>query len=517
MAQLFRVIALTVVLLLAQAQPTAAAPEVVQYTLTGGNQFPGPGFENFDPLVSPGGPIASGSLTVTLYAAGCSSPPVSGSLVCLRNFAFLTTQGQGFVANRVLADSEKASALTFAAGDSPFSAAVADVDDDTIPDLVTANYSSDDVSVLLGNGDGSFQAAVSFPAGDGSQSIAVADLDGDTIPDLVTANRDSDDVSVLLGNGDGSFQAAVSFPAGDSPNSVAVADLDGDTIPDLVTANQVSADLSVLLGNGDGSFQAAVSFAAESGAGSVAVADLDGDTIPDLVTANLWSDDSVSVLLGNGDGSFQAAVSFAMRYRPRFVVAADLDGDAIPDLVTTSYDNVSMQLGNGDGSFQAAVSFATGDSTWSVAVADLDDDAIPDVVTANIGSDNVSVLLGNGDGTFPRPAYRGPGLAIDLHLTASTFPYSGSSTSFHFRTALNLRADEAGRLEPNGTRTPLFSQTQGGDCYSFGGCPDSASGTFIVGREVPEPTSTSLTLAALATVAALARLKHRQARTTWKS
>ncbi len=76
-----------------------------------------------------------------------------------------------------------------------------------------------------------------FPAGDGPSSVAVADLDGDSVPDLVTANSSSDDVSVLLGNGDGSFQAAAFFAAGDGPNSVAVADLDGDSVPDLVSAN----------------------------------------------------------------------------------------------------------------------------------------------------------------------------------------------------------------------------------------------------------------------------------------
>jgi hypothetical protein len=75
----------------------------------------------------------------------------------------------------------------------------------------------------------------------------VADLDGDTVPDVVTANLFSDDVSVLLGNGDGSFQAAASFAAGDRPYSVAVADPDGDGVPDLVTANHRGDDVSVLL------------------------------------------------------------------------------------------------------------------------------------------------------------------------------------------------------------------------------------------------------------------------------
>jgi len=214
------------------------------------------------------------------------------------------------------------------------------------------------VSVLLGNGDGSFQARVKFAVGDNPVSVAVADLDGDGAPDLITANVNSGfsldgDVSVLLGNGDGSFQAAVSFLAGDNPVSVAVADLDGDSIPDLVTANLGAlnaefADVSVLLGNGDGSFQAAVSFLAgafPARPNSVAIADLDGDSFPDVVTANDFSDD-VSVLLGNGDGSFQTPIFFMAGDRTFFVAVADLDGDNRPDLVTANVnsDDVSVLI-----------------------------------------------------------------------------------------------------------------------------------------------------------------------------
>ena len=226
----------------------------------------------------------------------------------------------------------------FPAGNFPNSVAVADLDGDGFPDLVTANFGSDDVSLLLGNGDGSFQAAVSLGAGDGPFSVAVADLDRDGFPDLVTANFSSDDVSVLLGNGDGSFRVAASFGAGNGPGSVAVADLDGDGFPDLVTAANLffGDDVSVLLGNGDGSFEAAASLRAGIRPVSVAVADLDGDGCPDMVTTNFDGDD-VSVLLGNGDGSFQTALSFTIQgFAPRFVVVADLDGDGFPDLVTAN-------------------------------------------------------------------------------------------------------------------------------------------------------------------------------------
>ena len=125
------------------------------------------------------------------------------------------------------------------------------------------------MSVLLGNGDGTFQAAVSFAAGEWTPiSVAVADLDGDTVPDLVTANNTrSDDVSVLLGNGDGTFQAAVSFAAGDvpqppSPWPTSMATPSPTSLPPIL----FSDDVSVLLGNGDGTFQAAVSFFASGDA-----------------------------------------------------------------------------------------------------------------------------------------------------------------------------------------------------------------------------------------------------------
>jgi uncharacterized protein YfaP (DUF2135 family) len=310
-------------------------------------------------------------------------------------------------------------AASFAAGGNPDNVAVADLNGDTVLDLVTANSNSEpgDVNVLLGNGDGSFQSAVSFAVGNRPSSIAVADLDGDSIPDLVTANlgnysNDPGDVSLLLGNGDGSFQAAVSLAAGDGPHSIAVADVDGDTTPDLVVANRFSGDVSVLLGNGDGSFQPAVSSPAGNQPLSVTVADLNGDTILDLVMVNFLVFEPigyVSVLLGNGDGSF----------RPRTLVgsgslsatAADVDGDTIPDLITArggswdSHNKVSVQRGNGDGTFQAPVSFAAGDNPGNVAVADFNGDMIPDIVTANPDAGRVTVLLGNGDGGFQAGAW----------------------------------------------------------------------------------------------------------------
>ncbi|MHC4716036.1 MAG: FG-GAP-like repeat-containing protein [Planctomycetota bacterium] len=130
-----------------------------------------------------------------------------------------------------------------------------------------------------------------YAAGTEPRSVAVGDLDGANGPDLAVANRYSDDVSVLLNQGNGTFAAAVAYTAGDGPQSAAIGDLDGVNGPDLAVANGVGDDVSVLLNQGDGTFAAAVVYAAGDGPISVAIGDLDGVNGPDLAVANFGSDE----------------------------------------------------------------------------------------------------------------------------------------------------------------------------------------------------------------------------------
>ncbi len=307
----------------------------------------------------------------------------------------------------------------FAVGTEPRSVAVADVNGDGRPDIVTANETSDDVTVLLGNGDGSFAPAASSPfATDASYaySVAVADVNGDGRPDIVTANSDPPfNVTVLLGNGDGSFAPAAGSPfavGAFNPGSVAVADVNGDGRPDIVTANGGSDNVTVLLGNGAGSFAPAVGspFAVGTGGGAVAVADVNGDGRPDIVTVNSESSNA-TVLLGSGAGSFAPATGspFAVGTRPFSVAVADVNGDGRPDIVTANYDfsgGVTVLLGNGDGSFApAAGSPFAAPNPVSVAVADVNGDGRPDIVTGNFNT--VTVLLGQVGGGFA-PAASSP-------------------------------------------------------------------------------------------------------------
>jgi uncharacterized delta-60 repeat protein len=287
----------------------------------------------------------------------------------------------------------------------PQSVAIGQLNGDSKPDLAVANGGSDDVSVLLGNGDGTFKPALNYPAAGGPHSVAIGDLNGDGTRDLAVADRVSDAVSILLGNGDGTFRSAVSYDAHRAPWSVAIGDLNADRKPDLVVANALSDDVSVLLGNGDGTFRSAVSYGAHRYPYSVAIGDLNGDGNPDLAVANFFPS-VVSILLGNGDGTFRTAVSYDCHSSPVSVAIGDLNGDGNPDLAVANINSqdVSVLLGNGDGSFRSAVNYYVPGSgaPFSVAIGDLNADGKPDLAVAAGGPDRdqVSILLGNGDGSF---------------------------------------------------------------------------------------------------------------------
>ena len=325
----------------------------------------------------------------------------------------------GLAAPAALAQVSFSGPTSFAVGSGPNSVAVGDLNRDGHPDLVTSNRTSDNVSVLLGDGAGSFGGATNFGTAADPSSVAIGDLNGDGHDDLATADTVSGKVSALLGDGTGGFGAAANFSTGqfsaiDLPVDVAIGDLNGDGHPDLATANSElggGGDVSVLLGDGTGGFGAATIFdvGGFNGAATpeaLAIGDLNGDGHADLAVANAnltnVPSGSVAVLLGDGTGGFGAATNLGTGADPGSVAIGDLNGDGHPDLAVTNTnsDNVSVLLGDGTGGFGAATNFATGGQPISVAVGDLDRDGHPDLAIANLGSDSVSVLLGDGSGGF---------------------------------------------------------------------------------------------------------------------
>jgi hypothetical protein len=312
-------------------------------------------------------------------------------------------------------------------GDWPQAMAAADLNRDGIPDAVTANDGSDDVTVVLGNGDGTFAPPVSYPLSTPPYSdvfqptrMALGDLDGDHIDDLVLARRKVPETSVLLGVGNGSFLPASTVDLGPHPANVAIGDFDGDGIADLAAANHVYDDegrLFVALGNGDGSFQPPLRLPLDLIPVDVVAVDVDSDGALDLVTLESFYEATLTVTRGNGDGTFQAPNSVPTLALPLSLTAADLNADAIPDLVATYLyypeatweEDVVVYLGRGDGSFESLPPISTGRRSSFVEPADMDGDGRIDLVVANVTDDNVSVHLGRGDGTFEPPRYYAAG------------------------------------------------------------------------------------------------------------
>jgi hypothetical protein len=269
------------------------------------------------------------------------------------------------------------------------SLAIADVNGDSKPDVLVATGSASGgfVDVLLGNGDGTLQTAVPYSTGGlTALSVAVADVNGDTLPDLIVANWCPDSactitstVGVLLNSGGGIFQSAVPYPSGGfNSNSVVIEDVNGDGKLDLVVGNGSTTgtdagNVGVLLGNGDGTFQSVVPYARGGyGAGSLALTDVNGDSKPDLVVANCstsaigctHSDGDLTVLLGNGDGTFQTAIAFGSGGTTPFGVAVgDLNADGKPDVVAANC--VSNQCGAGAGELGVLLNTAPPAITFS--------------------------------------------------------------------------------------------------------------------------------------------------------
>ena len=216
------------------------------------------------------------------------------------------------------------SPVTFGSASNPSALVTGDFNRDGIPDLAAAAAGSNQIAIMLGNGDGTFQTAVTYAAGTNPSAIATADLNQDGFLDLVTADAGSNTVSILLGNGDGTFQTSTQVPVGSTPAALAIGDFNGDGKRDIAVANSGSNNIFVLPGRGDGTFEAPLTVAAGSSPRSLVTRDLNGDGVLDLAVANFSSND-LWILLGNGDGTFTKSATYATGSSPRAVIAAKSD------------------------------------------------------------------------------------------------------------------------------------------------------------------------------------------------
>jgi hypothetical protein len=284
-----------------------------------------------------------------------------------------------------------------------------DVNNDGKTDLALTHHDSFGVVVLLGAGDGRFAAAPGSPfiAYQGTKphnhGLALNDLNSDGNLDITTSNQEDNSVSLLLGNGRGSFSPASGSPftVGRAPYPHAIGDVNKDGNLDIVTPNVGSNNVTVLLGDGKGSFTAAANspYAVENRPYYIVIGDMSGDGKPDLMTTH---DDInlMTTLLGDGRGGFNLAPGspFDLGRRAFKLVAFDLNRDARMDLIigTEASDSVTVLLSNALGGYTpAAGSPYMAGRNPRVAIGDANGDGKPDIITANNGSGDITVLSGN--------------------------------------------------------------------------------------------------------------------------
>ena len=310
----------------------------------------------------------------------------------------------------------------YAAGNSPAFVATADLRGTSMNDLIVANSADNTVSVLLGNGDGTFGAQTTFPTGttpvwiaSGQFNNGAAAANSDNILDLAVANKAANTVSILLGKGDGTFQPKVDIPTGRGPVSVIATDfhdLSGTGFLDLAVANQDDNSISVFQGNGDGTFQAPALIQLPTGFSPAALAatDLNGDGHADLVVAD-QGHNTISVFLGNGDGTFQNRTDYPTGDAPVSVAFGDFNADGAEDIavanlggnsVTVYYNQISTANSAPLGKFVAGATrdFVAGNGPTSISVADYNADGVPDIAVSDQTDNAITVLLNSGSELF---------------------------------------------------------------------------------------------------------------------
>jgi len=471
-----------------------------------------PGSLSFLPVVTydPGGPQAAmvvladvnGDAKPDLIVLNCGNCYGPSSITNPGSVGIMLGNGEGTFQK----------ALTYGTGTaSPRFVVVADVNGDGKPDLVVANRCIDDgclieavVAVLLGNGDGTFQAAVAYNSGGlFAGAVAVADVNGDGKPDLIVGNWCSDSncdgsVGILLGNGNGTWQPVVTYLTGGLyAFAVAVADVNADGKPDVLAITDVAVcgggscsfppAAAVLLGNGDGTFRAALTYPVGGFddpplSSMLAVADVNDDGKPDLMVESSQCCGSangvVGVLLGEGDGTFKPVVSYqsVAGGQGSSVAVADVNGDGKRDIVTTDQDAganglnkglVSLRFGNGDGTFNSEQTYDSGGFlTNSVAVADLNGDGKPDLVVANICADDTSLCKLSSVGVLVNNT------TGDKSSTSTTLNSSLNPSTYGQKVTWTATVTSSGSITPTGKvkftwgRFTIGSATLDGNCVA---------------------------------------------------
>jgi Bacterial Ig-like domain (group 3)/FG-GAP-like repeat len=391
-------------------------------TITGAASYPTATSLSFAAGTLPG----SYNLTAAVSGMGSYATPAPTGTVNFLN----TSDGNAHLASASLQATPGESTVSFGSPlpvpSSAFSSAYADINGDGKLDLVTVvtlNTTGTSVSVLLGNGDGTFQALSAFTVPTTFVGgLVIGDFNNDGKPDLVAmpANPEfleSGPISVLLGNGDGTFQPAIASSSIIGAGSTYVADVNGDGNLDIIAftaawAECAQCNVIVLLGNGDGTFQSPVTTEINERFNGVVIGDFNHDGKLDLVvSSSLLGSGAVYLFLGNNNGTFQSPIAITPSdgsLLPLSLAGGDFNGDGYMDLAVvvepaaSEPTYLSVYLGKDDGTFQAPVAYAT-PGIGVVQAHDFNGDGKIDLLYSNPLSYTISLLLGKGDGTFQPP------------------------------------------------------------------------------------------------------------------
>lgn len=347
---------------------------------------------------------------------------------------------------------------TYQVGRNPTSVTTADFDQDGFTDLITTNIGNNSLSILFGNGDGTFKEQVVLDVAREPRALALDDYNGDGRTDLAVACSGSDQVAIFLGLASGTFGTGHRYSMHRTPVSIASGDFNGDQRPDLVVALR-NDKIKVLLGNGDGSFRDGAQYEYGDTPTSLAVTDLNRDGKLDLAVSNGGPMSSaVSIWPGNGDGTFRSPTDYRTGKRPLGVGFADFNSDQITDLLVINgeKDSFTIFLGNGDGTFQEGKEAGADAGPMYGVARDFNGDRLIDVAIVNIQSSNLSILFGRGDGTFQYPPmnYRtkgGPFAIATLKLTSQAKEEPGLVTANNGAGSISIFLHRG--LKPPASRT----------------------------------------------------------------
>jgi hypothetical protein len=298
--------------------------------------------------------------------------------------------------------------VTMSVGNSPVAVRLADLTGNGLLDIAVINGGgSDTVSVLLNLGGGQFSSpTASTTGGLASMAMTVGDFNHDGKADLAVVNNLTNNVSILLGNGDGTFHIGSFAPVDQGPVAVTEADFNGDGNLDLAVVNSSTGDITILLGRRDGTFGPGTNIYLGSAPTNITAGDFNGDGIPDLaVTDGVLGQTLVYILLGNGDGTFQSASTKKVGDEPFAIVADDFNHNGYTDLAVANLvsNTISVLLGDGNGEFQGPVNYKAGNGPIALKAGKFTQSGNVDLVACDDVSNEILVFLGRGNGMFREP------------------------------------------------------------------------------------------------------------------